>query len=94
VLEDAGYVVVEVDPPGVAETTELWLYLVGAELRTLLIPGIEPLLGTDARAFLDLFLAPLPVADLEGYMGALAVAIPTPATGASFSPNTTWSWGR
>jgi amidase len=72
-LAAAGYEVVEADPPAVAETTNLWLYLVGAELRTLIIPALQPLLGADAHKFLDLVLAPIPAADLAGYMGALAV---------------------
>jgi amidase len=72
-LADAGYEVVETDPPAVADTSNLWLYLVGAELRTLMVPGIQPLLGTDAGKFLDLILNALPAADLAGYMGALAV---------------------
>jgi amidase len=71
-LAAAGYEVVEVDPPAVAEASDLWLYLVGAELRTLMIPGMQPLLGADAQTFLDLVLASTPNADLAGYMGALA----------------------
>ncbi len=72
-LAEAGYEVVETDPPAVAEASNLWLYLVGAELRTLMIPGMQPLLGPDARTFLDLVLGAMPAADLAGYMGALAV---------------------
>jgi amidase len=72
-LTQAGYEVVQADPPAVADSSNLWLYLVGAELRTLMIPGIQPLLGADAQKFLDLVLAAVPVADLAGYMGALAV---------------------
>ena len=71
-LAAAGYEVVETDPPAVADASNLWLYLVGAELRTLLVPAIQPLLGADARKFLDLVLAPIPSAELAGYMGALA----------------------
>lgn len=73
VLAEAGYEVVEADPPAVAETSQLWLYLVAAELRTLVIPEIQPLIGADAQTFLELVLAPIPVADLMGYMGGLAV---------------------
>jgi amidase len=71
-LAQAGYEVVEADPPAVADASNLWLYLVGAELRTLMVPAMRPLLGADAQKFLDLVLAPIPVADLAGYMGALA----------------------
>jgi amidase len=72
-LAQAGYEVVEADPPAVAEASQLWLYLVGAELRTLMVPGMRSLLGADAQQFLDLVLAAVPAADLAGYMGALAV---------------------
>jgi amidase len=72
-LADAGYEVVETDPPAVAEASALWLHLVGAELRTLMVPGIQPLLGVGAQKFLDLILTAIPMTDLAGYMGALAV---------------------
>jgi amidase len=72
-LAEAGYEVVEVEPPSVAEAGGLWLYLVCAELRTLMVPGIQPLLGAGARTFLDLVLGAVPPADLAGYMGALSV---------------------
>jgi amidase len=71
-LAEAGYEVVEVEPPSVAEAGGLWLYLVCAELRTLMVPGIQPLLGAGARTFLDLVLGAVPPADLAGYMGALS----------------------
>jgi amidase len=71
-LADAGYEVVETAPPAVAETSKLWMALVVAELRTLLVPAIRPIIGAGARQFLDLVLAAVPEADLMGYMGALA----------------------
>jgi amidase len=71
-LATAGYEVDEVDPPAVADASNLWLYLVVAEIRTLMLPGIQPLLGADAQKFLELVLEALPAADLAGYMGALA----------------------
>jgi amidase len=72
-LAEAGYEVVEADPPAVAEASDLWLYLVATDVRTLMLPALQPLLGADARKFLDLILAGVPVTDLASYMGALAV---------------------
>jgi amidase len=72
-LAQAGYEVVEADPPGVGETSQLWLDLVAADLRTLIVPAIEPFTGVDARTFLDMVLASVPPSDLGGYMGGLAV---------------------
>lgn len=73
VLAAAGYEVVEIDLPDVAETCRLWHYLVVAEIRMISGPAIRPLIGADARQFLDQILAATPEPDLLGYMNALAV---------------------
>jgi amidase len=70
-LAEAGYEVVEVNPPGVADTCRIWLYLVTAELHSLIVPAIQPLLGAGGRHFLENVLAAIPPADLVGYQGAL-----------------------
>jgi amidase len=72
-LAQAGYEVVEADPPGVAETSQLWLHLVVAEMRTLIVPAIQSLIGGDAGTFLDRVLASIPPSDLGGYMSGLAI---------------------
>src|SRR5262249_16929536 len=59
--------------PDVAGASNLWLSLVVAEIRTLMLPGMQPLLGADAARFLGLVLETMPAPDLTGYMGALAV---------------------
>jgi amidase len=73
VLAAAGYEVVETNLPAVTETSYLLQYLVTAELRTLAVPAIRPMIGAGARQALDLFCAAVPEPDIASYMGALAV---------------------
>ena len=72
VLSAAGYEVTYADPPDVAAATDLWGYLVQAEMRTLTASVIRPLVSADARRALDLFASVVREPDLAGYMNALA----------------------
>jgi len=72
-LVEAGYEVVETEPPNAVETGNLWLSVVVAELRTLIAPAIWPLISADSQTFLDLVFGAMPPTDLTDYMGALAV---------------------
>ncbi len=72
-LTDAGYEVVEIEPPDVVGAANLWLSLIVAELRTLLVPAVRPLVSEPAQTFLDLAFASQPPPDLVSYMGGLAL---------------------
>lgn len=71
-LEEAGYVVEEVEPPAVSEAADLWIRLVTAEVRRVMLPDIEPILSADARAFLDQAIGTLPELDFDGYLQLIA----------------------
>ncbi len=71
-LADAGYEVVDIDPPALVEAAALWQRLVFAEIRTVMLPALRPLLSADALTFLELALASTPEIDLPMYMTALA----------------------
>ena len=71
-LAEAGYIVEEIDPPGVAEAADLWTQLVAADIRTAFLPAMKELACPDALKFLDYFLGLVPESTLASYTHALA----------------------
>ena len=53
-LADAGYDVVDVEPPQIAEVAAVWFDLIGADI-TPMWPNLEPIAGDGAREFVDRF---------------------------------------
>jgi amidase len=74
-LKDAGYEVVEVDPPDVSAARDLWAKQVMTEVAL----GFKPLLaqigGKDANAFLETSISVVPDLDLAGYMHSFAARL-------------------
>jgi amidase len=71
-LRDAGYEVVDAEPPAVAAGRDLWGQILMAEVKAALLPVLGPVLGKDARDFLETAIEALPQLDLAGYVGAFA----------------------
>lgn len=71
-LSDAGYAVEEADPPAVLEAARLWNRLVTTEIRRTLQAQAPSLVGPDALAVLEDFLAANPAGDLDAYIAGLA----------------------
>jgi amidase len=71
-LADAGYAVEERDTPRVAEAAALWSSLVAADIRSMMLPFMRPLLSPSATRFLDFWLAREPALDLVGYQQRLS----------------------
>jgi len=67
-LRDAGYEVEEVDVPVLKEAVDLWAKLVMAEVALGFLPQLGPILGKDAKAFLQLGIDAVGVTDYEGYL--------------------------
>jgi amidase len=55
-LADAGYEVVEAEPPQIGEATAAWVNTIFADVGTIW-PGMEPIAGTGVRGFLDACIA-------------------------------------
>jgi amidase len=55
-LADAGYEVVDVEPPQIGEATAAWVNTIFADVGTIW-PGMEPIAGTGVRAFIEACLA-------------------------------------
>ncbi len=51
-LADAGYEVVDAEPPQIGEATQAWVDAIFADVDTIW-PGMEPIAGTGVRAFID-----------------------------------------
>jgi amidase len=51
-LAEAGYEVVDAEPPQIAEATAAWVDAIFADVGTIW-PGMEPIAGTGVRAFID-----------------------------------------
>jgi amidase len=62
-LEDAGYVVEELEPPHVAGAAQVWAQLISVQLRKM-EPMVRDLMSEPAREFLDRALEILPAVDL------------------------------
>ena len=71
-LEQAGYVVEDVDPPAVEEASMLWMRLVAADIRTYLWPPVASIVGDDANRFMDLILSRVPEIGLSDYVAGFA----------------------
>lgn len=71
-LRDAGYEVVEVEPPRVAAARDLWASLVVGELREVFAPLLADVACADANRFLGLALDVVPPLTLQTYMAGLA----------------------
>jgi amidase len=61
-----------VEPPVVSEAHEIWGTLLGAEIRTIVLPFARSLLAADALTVIEHLMGEFPVVDLAGYMEALA----------------------
>jgi amidase len=55
-LADAGYEVVDAEPPQIAEATHAWVETIFADVGTIW-PGMEPVAGTGVREFIDACIA-------------------------------------
>lgn len=71
-LSAAGYVVEEVDPPAIAEATEIYAQLVAADIRAAFLPTMREMACPDALTYLDHFLGLRPESTLSSYILALA----------------------
>lgn len=71
-LSAAGYDVEEVDPPAIAEATDIWAQLVAADIRTAFLPAMQETACPDALVFLTHFLGLMPESTLPSYIHALA----------------------
>ena len=71
-LADAGYLVEEVDPPAVEEGAQLWQQLVGTEIETLLLTGMQRVASAEAIQFLEYALQAAPERNLTAYLKGIA----------------------
>ncbi len=71
-LSAAGYVIEEVDPPAIAEATDIWAQLVAADIRAAFLPAMKEMACPDALAFVNHFLGIMPESTLPSYIQALA----------------------
>jgi amidase len=71
-LRDAGWELVEVDPPRVPEARDMWAALVRYEVEAGFVPVLQQLGGADANRFLEIGLAGMPKLDAAGYFRGLA----------------------
>jgi amidase len=67
-LQDEGYTVEAVEPPGIGTITELWARLVVADIRHAMLPLIRQLGDKDVNRALDLMLEATPEIDLPTYV--------------------------
>ncbi len=67
-LSERGYVVEELDPPGVDEGAALWRRLVVVEISQLVLPELGPLISAPAKGFLEAFLENSPPPDFRSYL--------------------------
>ncbi len=71
-LADAGYEVVEAQPPAVDEVAQLWWTLTRNELRTLSVGSMRELGGAGMDRVIDAYFGATPVLDITAYMKALS----------------------
>lgn len=71
-LRDAGWEVVEVDPPKVSGARDMWGALVRYEVEAGFVPVLQQLGGADANRFLEIGLGGMPKLDAMGYVRGLA----------------------
>ncbi|MGE5597132.1 MAG: amidase [Hyphomicrobiales bacterium] len=67
-LKDAGYEIIDIDPPLVAEARDVWAQLLLAEVRTGLLPVLQQVACADALVFLNHALGTVPELDYGGYI--------------------------
>ena len=71
-LADAGYVVEEVEPPGMAEAHELWMLIANDEARQFMWPAVERFGDEGVRRSFGWMLAASPVLDHRAHLQAFA----------------------
>ncbi len=71
-LRDAGWEIVEVDPPQVSEARDMWGALVRYEVEAGFVPILQQLGGADANRFLEIGLGGMTELDAGGYVQSLA----------------------
>ncbi|SLN77059.1 amidase [Oceanibacterium hippocampi] len=71
-LRDAGYEVEEMEPPAIAEASNLWQDLLFAEIAEVTYPRLRDIVGPGAREVLDQMLVMRRPLDLPGYMQGVA----------------------
>jgi amidase len=71
-LEQAGYAVQAVEPPGIEEAADIWRVVCLGELLTQLEPAVRAICGASLRRAFDCYREALPSLSLEKYAGALA----------------------
>jgi amidase len=71
-LRDAGWEVVEAEPPRVDDARDIWAGLVGYESRAAFVPVLQQIGGADANRFLEMVLAGTTALDPLGYFQGLA----------------------
>jgi amidase len=71
-LNEAGYVVEEVEPPAIMEGRRIWLEITAVEMRRLTIPAVEPFASPDALKFLRYWAEVFPDRGFMPYVQGLA----------------------
>ncbi|MDH5540573.1 MAG: amidase family protein, partial [Rhizobacter sp.] len=71
-LADAGYVVDEVEPPGMAEAHQLWMLIGNDEARQFMWPAVEKFGDEGVRRSFGWMLAASPVLDHRAHLQAFA----------------------
>jgi amidase len=71
-LQDAGYVVEEVEPPNIAAVRECYHTIIGAEIRNISLPFMRSFGETDTTRAVGFMLENMPEIDTVGYMKALS----------------------
>jgi amidase len=71
-LRDAGWEVVEIDPPDVSRARDMWAGLVRYEVEAGFVPVLQQIGGADANRFLEIGLGGMPKLDAMGYVRGLA----------------------
>lgn len=69
-LDNAGFRVEEIEPPGIEEAADVWRVICLTELLTQLQPAVKDICGRRLSLALDYYRAALPECSLEDYMRA------------------------
>lgn len=71
-LEQAGYQVEAIEPPGIEEAADIWLIICLGELLSRLVPAVKEICGQRLRTTFDYYQTLLPDFSTEMYMDAFA----------------------
>ena len=71
-LSNAGYIVDEVEPPGVIDAWKTWIELTSIEIKHLILPGITEIASPEALQFLHFWTELFPDDGFVSYMSVLS----------------------